>query len=269
MFVRLRDRMRLFKAGTSDFSEPELVAIKDTLGQIYVDVSGKVAPDDFARDLRKLTLDPECARCDAYDGCPGCYHAVRADVFSRDDARVRDILRGLEGDVLDLGCGEGPYLDVLAARAAEGKLRYLGVDPDQARVALLGSRHPWARYEAGDIQVLSRLRAGPFDHVLILRSYNHLPDPGAVVDAAIAHLRVGGTLLVVDNVAFGLVRTEAHVMRAESGAAGFEHFRNDSSEEAAALLASRPLTLLERADVTPATSNQWLLRYKRMPEASP
>ncbi|MCA9720423.1 MAG: hypothetical protein KC468_37520, partial [Myxococcales bacterium] len=68
----------------------------------------------------------------------------------------------------------------------------------------------------------------------------------------------------VDNVAFGLARTRAQTRRGESSAAELEHYRNHDAGEAHAL-ASRPaLTLLERRDVTPQTSNQWLLRYARV-----
>ncbi len=271
VFVRLHDRMRLFRTRTRDFADAEVMAVKRELGQVYADVSGKVALDDFARDLRKLVLGRECRQCELSARCAGCFHARRTDVFSAADARVREILAGLAGDVLDVGCGEGPYLDALAEGARRGSLRYLGLDPDAQRIALLRSRYPWADYHEGSLQSLTQSggQEPRFDHVLILRSYNHLPDPAIALDAAVALLRDGGTLLVVDNVAFGVVRTEQHVARAEAGPATFEHFRNDSSGDAAALLSQRPLDLLERRDVTPSTGNQWLLRYQRTTEASP
>src|SRR5580704_16491263 len=46
--------MRAFRTETTDFADAELLAVKEALGQVYVDVSKKLAPDDFARDLRKL-----------------------------------------------------------------------------------------------------------------------------------------------------------------------------------------------------------------------
>ena len=78
-------------------------------------------------------------------------------------------------------------------------------------------------------------------------------------------LRPGGTLTVVDNVAFGLVRGRREARVAERGPAVFEHFRNDGAAEAHALIAraAPSLALVERRDVSPATSNQWLLRYAR------
>src|SRR5262249_2993400 len=109
LVLRLRDRMRLVRTTTGDFSDEELAATGD-LGQIYADVSRKLAPDDFARDLRKLRASAECAPCPRRLECPGAWEGVPEDVFGRDDARVHAILSGLSGRVLDVGGGEAGYL---------------------------------------------------------------------------------------------------------------------------------------------------------------
>lgn len=268
LFLRLKDRMRLFRTASRDFSDEELLIAKERRGQLYVDVSTKLAPDDFSRDLRKLRISDECAACPLRPECTGCWEPVREDVFARDDARVLTLLAALSGRVLDLGCGEGRYLDALAARARAGALEYLGVDPDEGRLRLLQSRYPFARFLAAPAEALPG-DLGAVDHVLVLRSYNHLADPEAALDRAIAVLRPGGTLLVADNVAFGLVRGKDHARRAEAAPQNrFEHHRNDGAEEAAARLAGRPLRLVERRDVGPETSNQWLLRYERLEEGA-
>jgi SAM-dependent methyltransferase len=281
LLVRLRDRMRLVRTTTRDFSEEELAATKDRLGQLYADVSTKLAPDDFARDLRKLRPSEECEGCVRQPACPGAWEAVPEDVFGRDDARVRAILAGLHGRVLDVGGGEAGYLEVLAGRAAAGEVEYVCVDPDAARLTVLASRYPFARFVVGRAEGLSaahpgaRPGAGPdlgrFDHVLFLRSYNHLDDPAEALARALSLLAPGGSLLLVDNVAFGLVRSAAHAARAEAAPGNLlEHYRNDGAGEAdaavRAALARQPripsLRLLERRDVGPDTSNQWLLRYQ-------
>jgi SAM-dependent methyltransferase len=258
--------MRLVRTTTSDFSEDEIAATRDRLGQIYADVSTKLAPDDFARDLRKLRPSAECAACPSRSGCPGCWEAAGGDVFGRDDARVIAILAGLSGRVLDVGCGDAGYLRALAERAAAGVVEYVCVDPDEARLALLASRFPFARFVAGRAEGLPA-DLGDFDHVLFLRSYNHLADPARALAAAVARLRPGGSLVLVDNVAFGLVRGAAHAARAEAAPGNqLEHYRNDGAAEADAIVRaaslSRPLRLVERRDVGPETSNQWLLHYR-------
>jgi SAM-dependent methyltransferase len=256
LFVRLPDRMRLCSTSTSDFDDHELARIKLRSGQLYADVSSKLAPDDFARDLVKLGLRSECTGCDELARCAGCYSPEQGNAFAREDRRVREILRSLTGSVLDIGCGEGPYVSELDS----SRVDYLGLDPDAQRIELLRARHPWARFVVGSS---SQLRADPdqFSHVLLLRSYNHLPDPDSELARAAALLAPGGTLLIVDNVAFGLVRSRDHARRAESSSAGFEHFRNHGAEQAHARVMG--LELIERRDVGPATSNQWLLHYRK------
>lgn len=266
LFLRMKDRMRAFHTETHDFDAAELFAIKERLGQVYVDVSTKLAPDDFARDLRKLALVAECAACARREACPGAWQPVREDVFTRDDARVREILASLEGRVLDVGGGEAVYLKPLAERASRGAIEYVCVDPDETRLRVLSSRYPFARFEQGSAEDLDEA-LGSFDHVLFLRSYNHLSDPARALDRAVRLLRPGGTLLLVDNVAFGLVRTAAHASRAEAAPENLlEHHRNDGAAEAAGVVDSLSipafaLELVERRDIDPNSSNQWLLRY--------
>lgn len=263
LFLRLADRMRLFRTETRDFSDEEILGVKEGTGQLYLDVSTKLAPDDFSKDLRKLVLSAECRKCTKRPACTGAWEPLREDLFTRDDSRVRALVAGLSGKVLDLGAGEGPYLDLLAPKIASGEVEYAGVEPDPGRRGVLAARAPRARLlpcRAEDLPA----DLGPFDHVLCLRSYNHFADPRAALGAAIGMLRPGGSLIVADNVAFGLVRGLAHARRAERAPSNaFEHYRNDGAEEAHRVLSAFPLVLRERRDTGPLTSNQWLLRYHR------
>jgi SAM-dependent methyltransferase len=192
-------------------------------------------------------------------------------VFTRDDGLVRELLGQLRGDVLDLGCGEGPYADIFAPLATSGQIRYLGVDPDAAAIAGLRERWPWAQLlvtSGEQLELDEPTGAGSrgFDHVLILRSWNHLREPERVLARLLACVRAGGTLTIVDNVAFGLARTREQTQRAERSRAAFEHFRNDALVDAAAVLAAFTtqfgLVELTRLEVGPQTSNQWLLHVR-------
>lgn len=263
VFLRFRDRMRLFESDTRDFSDGEIQRIRG-LGQLYMDVSVKHAPDDFSRDLRKLAITPECTTCSELPGCAGCWSAVAEDVFRRDEALVLRRLRELEGDVLDVGAGHAPYANELAANVRYERTTYLAIDPDAGRLALLKERHPWADTRVGTIEALAN-EERRFQHVLFLRSYNHLDDPARSLDAAKRLLTAGGSLFLVDDVAFGLVRTREQATRAETSAAvGFEHYRNDSTVEADAEVAKiGGFGLVERRDITPSGSNLWLLRYRK------
>jgi MoaA/NifB/PqqE/SkfB family radical SAM enzyme/SAM-dependent methyltransferase len=264
LFVRKGDAIARFRTETRDFTDAEIAHTKLVLGQVYVDVSQKPAPDDFARDLRPLRRSAICAACPADARCAGLYEAAREDVFTRDDAEVRARLAALGGDVLDLGCGEAPYADVIAPRVASGAIRYLGVDPSAAALAALRARMPGATLREGTAEsIAGSLDAGSLDAALVLRSWNHLSAPVAVVASLARALRPGGRLIVVDNVAFGLARTRAQAERAERGPAGFEHYRNDGAEQAARAIDGHGLACTTRVDVGPSTSNQWLLVYEK------
>ena len=263
LFVRHGRRLGIHFAAGRDFSDAEIADTKHARGQVYVDASRKDAPDDFARDLVKLRRADVCHDCAHAPDCTGIFEPVFEDVFTRDDRQVREILASLEGDVLDVGCGDGPYADVLAARAARGTFRYVGVDPDEARVDALRRRWPWASLCVASGEDLSVLGDERFDHALLLRSWNHLTDPARALAAIAARLRPGGTLTVADNVAFGLARTPAQVARAERSSAAFEHHRNDDSAAAQRWLTRAGFVVREVHPVGPDTSNQWLVRAQR------
>lgn len=264
LVVRHRGRVALYRAHTRDFSDAELRAIKLARGQVYLDASPqKPAPDDFARDLVPLDRAPVCRGCPHEGACTGLWEPALEDRFTRDDAEVRGVLAGLRGTVLDLGCGHAPYLDVLAPLAHAGTIRYLGIDPDADAIAALRRRAPWASLHVGTTDALPPAHVtGPIDHLLVLRSWNHLPDPVATLTALAPRLRPGGTLVVVDNTAFGLARGRAHARRAEASSARFEHHHDDDLEAAARRVAAVPgLVARPRLarPVAPGRSNQWLL----------
>jgi MoaA/NifB/PqqE/SkfB family radical SAM enzyme len=265
LFLRLADRMRLFETRTRDFADVEILHTKDDVGQVYVDVSKKLAPDDFARDLKKLRPSDECEACEERPRCTGAYVPVSDDVFTRDDARVHELLGALDGDVVDIGAGEGTYLQTIAERAKSGSIRYTAIEPDEGRASGLKMRHPWASVRTESAEAMN-LPDDSVDHALVLRSYNHLPSPERVLDRVTRALRVGGSLTIVDNIAFGLLRQREHAANAERGPGIFEHHRNDDAERAHAVAQKFPLKLVERRDVSHATSNQWLLRYVRTEE---
>lgn len=265
LFVRDGARYARYRADSRDFSDVEIARIKHALGQVYLDVSDKDAPTDFTRDLRPLNRSAMCDGCDERAACTGVFEPARErDPFTRDDAAVREVLETIEGDVLDLGVGEGRYVDRVAARVAAGAIRYAALDPDAAAIASLRARLPEASLAVGDAEGWAdAVEAESVDHVLMLRSWNHLREPRRVAAAAARALRPGGTLTVVDDAAFGLARDAAHARRAESSTAHLEHYRNDTAADAEAILEGLALTRIARRDVEPGTSTLWLLRYRR------
>ncbi len=261
LFVRSNGRIVRYRTQTRDFADVELEHIKHVQGQLYADLSSKDAPDDFAADLVPLRRSAVCAPCPERDRCTGLFEPVLENWFARDDARVRELLGGLEGSVLDVGCGEGPYDDVLGPLAAAGRIAYVGLEPDGAALSAAAARRGWGEHRQGTAEAIAD--EARFDHVLVLRSWNHLHEPRRAAVRLATALKPGGSLLIVDNEAFGLARTASQAQRGERSAARLEHFRNDSAQMALESLAGVPLELAERTDVRPERSNQWLLRLRK------
>ncbi|MCA9720085.1 MAG: radical SAM protein, partial [Myxococcales bacterium] len=244
LFVKNGARLARYRAETRDFSDGELEVIKHERGQIYVDVSRKDAPDDFARDLVQLRRSALCDGCAERNHCTGLFEPVFEDVFSRDDERVRALLRELTGDVLDVGCGGGGRYDALLGDlAAAGTIRYVGVEPDPGHAAAIRAARPWAEIRAVALEDLDG--DDRYDHVLALRSWNHFADGAAALARLVALARPGGVVTIVDNVAFGLVRTRGQSARAEAGPARFEHHRNDGLGDVDRLAVAAGLTRLD------------------------
>jgi SAM-dependent methyltransferase len=260
LFVKNGARIARFRTTTRDFSDAEIDSIKHERGQIYLDVSKKDAPNDFSRDLVKLARSALCDGCPERERCTGMFEPVWDDVFGRDEAPVLKLIAGLEGDVLDVGCGEGVHEEVFAALEASGRVRYVGIDPDAERLERLRERRHWGELRVGEAEGLDDVAR--FDEILVLRSWNHLRDPRRALAMMCRALRPGGRLTVVDNEAFGLARTVQQTVRAEHSTAAFEHYRNDSASAAHALTIGLALELIQRVDAGPASSNQWMLRYR-------
>jgi SAM-dependent methyltransferase len=194
-----------------------------------------------------------------------CFEIDPQDVFGRDDAAVRVLLRGLRGNVLDVGCGDGRYGNELAPAAETGQLRYTGVDPDAVALGRLRARWPWARCTHGTIGTVA-LPVRQWDHVLLLNSYNHIEAIETVVARLVHALRPGGTLLLSDDVPFGLVRSSQQTDCAERGPARFEHCRNHGTDAVVGLLAALPVQVLTVRAVERCSSNLWYVHCRRTAE---
>lgn len=240
LYFAHRGRLELYATRTRDFSDEEITLTRKR-GQIYLDASDKPAPDDFSADLRLLAPHSACQGCPLSSTCPGAVLTLDEDVFLRDDAAVRDHLKTLSGRVLDIGCGDAPYRQNIPPT-----VRYVGLDPAG------GSGTHAIPIEQGLPE------PGPFDHVLFLRSFNHVADPQRALTLVGEALRPGGTLFVCDNVPFGLVRSPTQLARARgSHGLTFDHLRNHGLGDALTALAGQPFSVTRARDVEPGRSNQW------------
>ncbi|MFO0631662.1 MAG: radical SAM protein [Nannocystaceae bacterium] len=266
LFVREGNALARYRCDSRDLADDTLHTIKHEHGQLYLDASTTPAVDDFGADLVKLERASVCEGCEHRPRCTGLFEPARQDVFARDEASLRQRLAALRGAVLELGCGGGRLSSAFAAGAAAGTLRWTGIDPDGAALARAAAAVPGGTTLAQAAQTaLPQLPAASFDHVVMAHAWNHLAEPLSVVDEVERVLRAGGELWLLDDVPFGLARTQAQHRRGRDAVAGWQHHRNDDAARAHARLQRPGLQRLEQRDVGPDTSNQWLLRYRRSP----
>jgi 2-polyprenyl-6-hydroxyphenyl methylase/3-demethylubiquinone-9 3-methyltransferase len=106
----------------------------------------------------------------------------------------RVTLRGAE--VLDVGCGGGLLSEALALEGAN--VTALDLAPELIRVAQLHARETGVRidYRVQAVEALAAQMPGRFDAITCMEMLEHVPDPGAVIDACAALLKPGGTLFL-------------------------------------------------------------------------
>ncbi|MBW2454373.1 MAG: methyltransferase domain-containing protein [Deltaproteobacteria bacterium] len=115
-----------------------------------------------------------------------------AYVAERERELVRAAFRPLGDRVLDLGCGTGATLVHLGAPAGA-----VGVDLDEAKIALASEQLPGVRFVAADAEALP-FDAGQFDQVIVRDVIHHLARPRAVVDEVWRVLAPGGRFDVLE-----------------------------------------------------------------------
>jgi SAM-dependent methyltransferase len=111
---------------------------------------------------------------------------------------VEDRFQAGTADVLELACGNGYNLELLAARHADK--RFLGIDLVARQLARCDDRlaaHANARAVAGDFQALD-LPDAAFDCVYVVESLCHATDLPAAFAEIRRVLRPGGRFVVID-----------------------------------------------------------------------
>ena len=266
LWLQTADGLRRFRCDNTGWTTGQLADVLNDLGQAWLDVSEKARLDDFATDLRALRRIRPAERQADGTWRPALWELAEGTPFAEAEAALGGSLAELTGLVVDIGAGPIRYLKTLAERIASGALRYVAVEPDAAELQRTAAALPGAMLTRGVGERLP-LQTGCADHVLMLRSFNHLRDVPAAFAEASRVARPGATLLVVDNVAFGLARTQAQISRARAIAVNetpFEHYRNANADAAvAAIDATGDWQIGSVQSVGPGRANQWMVRAKR------
>lgn len=256
-------RLCHYASDTGDFDTAAIARVKDTYSHLFLDRAPAGVLDDITEGMRRVLPDPVCDPCRHRSACGRRFRLVDEPPFARQEEWIRAHVAALRGRVLDVGCGEQPYHDLLRPLLQRGALQYTGIDPDLPSLERARSALPEGRFWQGGIEEL-RGRPASYDHLLSLRSLNHVRD----LDEALARmadlLRPGGSLLLIECIPFAMLRDPAQVAAADRAPrAGHQHFRNVASEQVVPLARRRSLLVRQHLPASRATTNQWILLLER------
>jgi len=105
--------------------------------------------------------------------------------------------------MLDVGCGEGRFCRMLAARG----ITTTGVDPAAALIARAKALHPDGDYRVAPAETMI-VEASVYDMAICYLSLIYMPDLDAALARIVAAIRPGGHLLIANLTAFNTAAVE-------------------------------------------------------------
>ena len=266
LFVMHEAAVSLYESPTADFTDQEVVRVKDELEQVYADLSEGAALDDFMTDVRRARFAEVCPTCPDRASCCGAMLIEPEPPFVREERWLKKEVSRLRGRVLDIGCGDQMYRDEIASLIASGDIEYHGLDPDEAALERIRSRDQGGSLYHGEIETF-HFEPGYFDYVLVFRSLNHFRDMTQAFRVISRLMRVQGQIVLCDSPPFAMLRTPQQVTFADNNApVGHEHYRNWTSHQVVEFLKRFPFRVDVHRPVSNKTSNQWLLKLMRVPD---
>ena len=191
------ERLVLYATDTGDFSPAEVARVKDEWSHLFLDRAPAGVLDDFEEGMRRVLPDATCGACAHRTTCARRFRVVAGRPFARQEEWISRYVADLRGRVLDVGCGEQLYRDELAPLVRSGAVRYTGLDPDEPSLAALKAALPEGRFLLGGIEEFRGTPAS-YEHILCLRSLNHVVDLDEALARMAELLAPAGCLLIVE-----------------------------------------------------------------------
>jgi len=168
----------------------------------------------------------------------------------------------MHGRVLDVGCGELFYQQLIARLVNEKKIEYHGLDPDKEALARLRKTGISMTVHNQEVESF-QCDPGYFDYVLMLRSINHFRSLQTTFDVITKALRNYGLLIIADCIPFALLRSSEKTRKAHASLKPrFEHYRNFTSQQVLEFVKGRnyPYVVNIHRPVMAKTANLWLIK---------
>ena len=174
--------------------------------------------------------------------------------------RYLDKLRRRGGEqhaILEVGCGNGFFLE---EALDHGYNEVRGVEPSTAAVA---SADPSVRPNiVSDVMRPGLFPEHSFDAVCLFQTFDHLPDPGAVLDASMQALQPGGLLLCLNH---NVQAMSARLLGERSPIIDVEHTYLYSPETMARIFSMHGYRIVEQGRVYNTTSLPYLIHLLPLP----
>ena len=148
-----------------------------------------------------LSLDSHAARMDRmYRYQRHIYDVTRKYYLFGRDTLIRELGVPLGGSVLEVGCGTGRNLALIARRFPGCRLHGLDISAEMlaSAEAKLGRNRPVLRVADATDFYAGQFGTDGFDRIVISYALSMIPDWEAAIDAAIAALKPGGSLHIAD-----------------------------------------------------------------------
>lgn len=256
LFVRKDEQVLIrYYADSKDFSDKTIGITLQRRQQVYLFEEDSPAPEDFARQLLRLTKSPTCKVCPKTHDCGGIYRRSEEDGFKIFSKYLYGVLSRLRGKVLDIGCGYAPYMRSLEPLIKAGSLQYVGLDPGPLLDRLPGEGKEFFNCSFESFEPPTE----PFDSIISLRSLNHLDHPVRAMSKMKDMLGPSGMIVVAEDVVFSLVRPRAKLEKARlSHELEFEHKFNLDLDELCAMAEETGLVLRKKLSCTETKTPVWL-----------
>jgi SAM-dependent methyltransferase len=162
-----------------------------------------------------------------------------------------------KGALLEIGCGNGFFLQ---QALAQGYRSVRGVEPSQAAV---GQAAPEVRNAiVCDLMRPGLFGPGEFDVICLFQVFDHVPDPGALLDACFAALRPGGLVLSLNH---NIEAVSARLLGERSPIVDIEHTYLYSPATMARLFTAHGFGVLKTGSVRNRYSLRYLVRLLPLP----